>query len=89
MLPDSVYFFIPSTQSCMLEMVPVTVAEACTDTGELTLEPLAGLQMWTPAEDGAVQAVEVGTTASAFGVAAMVNGDPGTAVMLLDVTVYT
>ena len=69
LLPDSVYFFTPSTQSCMLEMVPVTVAAACTCTGELTVEPLAGAQMWTPAEDGTLQAVEVGTTDSAFGVA--------------------
>jgi hypothetical protein len=71
----------------MLEKVPVTVAAACTCTGELTVEPLAGAQMWTPAEDGALHAVVVGTTAKAFGVAAIVNGEPGAAVMLLDVTV--
>jgi hypothetical protein len=69
-------------------MVPVTVAEALTSTGELTVEPLAGAQMWTPFEDGALHAAEVGTTTRAFGVDAMVYGEPGTAVMLLDVTVY-
>ncbi len=36
-------------------MVPVTFEVAVTSTGELTLAPLAGLQMWTPAEVGAEQ----------------------------------
>ena len=87
LLPDAVYFFTPSTQSCMLEIVPLTVAAACTSTGELTVDPLAGAQMWTPAEDGALHVVEVGTTTKAFGVAGMVNGEPGAAEMRLDVTV--
>ncbi len=30
-------------------MVPVTVAEACTANGELTVEPFTGLQTFTPA----------------------------------------
>jgi hypothetical protein len=72
----------------MLEMVPATVAAASTSTGELTVEPLVGAQTCTPFEDGALHAVEVGTTTKAFGVDAMVYGEPGTAVMLLDVTVY-
>ena len=56
LLPDAVYFFAPSIQSCMLERDPVTVATACTCTGELTVEPLVGAQMWTPADDGAPHA---------------------------------
>lgn len=39
------YFFTPSIHSCVLAMVPETVAVACTFTGELTLEPLVGLQI--------------------------------------------
>ncbi len=45
--------------------------------------------MCTPAEDGTLHTVELGTTTSAFGVEAMVYGEPGAAVMLLEVTVYT
>src|SRR6185437_5847671 len=36
-------------------MVPLTVPLACTCTGEMTVEPLAGVQMWTPGDDGALQ----------------------------------
>ena len=43
--------------------------------------------MWTPAVAGALHVVE-GTTTRAFGAEAMVYGEPGTAVMLLEVTVY-
>ena len=48
-------FFAPSTHSCVLAIVPVTFEVAVTSTGELTLDPLVGLQMWTPAEVGAEQ----------------------------------
>ena len=48
-------FFTPSTHSCVLTIVPVTFEVAVTSTGELTLDPLVGLQMWTPAEVGAEQ----------------------------------
>lgn len=66
------YFFTPSTQSCVLATVPVTVAVAVTCTGELTFEPLAGAQMFTPAEVGALQPevlLVVDTTTSALGAA--------------------
>lgn len=86
LLPGSLYFFTPSIQSCMFAMVPLTVAAAFTSSGELVAPPL-GVQMWTPAEDGALHTVEVGTTTRAFGVAGMVNGEPGAAVMRLGVTV--
>jgi hypothetical protein len=88
LLEAAVYFFTPSTHNSVLAMVPATVEEASTSTGELTVEPLAGAQMWTPFDDGALHAVEVGTTTKAFGVDAMVYGEPGTAVMLPAVTVY-
>jgi hypothetical protein len=70
-------------------MLPVTVAEASISTGELSVDPLVGSQMCTPFEDGALHAVEAGTTTRAFGVDAIVYGEPGAAVMLPDVTVYT
>jgi hypothetical protein len=54
-LPGELKFFTPSTHSWVLTMVPVTFAVAVTFTGELTLEPLVGLQMWTPSEAGAEQ----------------------------------
>jgi hypothetical protein len=41
----------------MCEIVPVTLAAACTATGELTVDPLAGLHMFTPGLLGAVQPV--------------------------------
>ena len=55
LLEVAVYFFTPSTQSSIREIVPLTVEADRTDTGELTVEPLAGEQMWTPAELGAEQ----------------------------------
>jgi hypothetical protein len=88
LLELAVYFFTPSTHNSIRAMVPVTVAEACTSTGELTVEPLVGAQMCTPFEAGALHTGAVGTTTKAFEVDAMVYGEPGTAVMLLDVTVY-
>jgi hypothetical protein len=39
----------------MWDIVPVTVADACTVTGELTVEPLVGLQIFTPGLVGALQ----------------------------------
>jgi len=36
----------------MREMVPVTVAAACTGTGEATVEPFTGLHTLTPAVVG-------------------------------------
>ena len=87
-LEATVNFFTPSTHSSIRAIVPLTVEAAFTTTGELTVEPLVGAQMCTPFEDGALHAVEVGATTRAFGVDAMVYGEPGTAVMLLEVTVY-
>lgn len=84
-LPGELKFFTPSTHSCVLTIVPVTFEVAVTSTGELTLEPLVGVQMWTPAELGA-EHDEVGTTTKEFALA-MVYGDPGAAVMLVGVTV--
>ena len=52
-LPGALKFLTPSTHNCVLTMVPVTVEVAVISTGELTLEPLTGLQMWTPSEAGA------------------------------------
>lgn len=49
------YFFTPSTHSCVLAAVPLTVVAAETCTGELTVEPLAGVQIFTPGDVGAVQ----------------------------------
>ena len=63
-LPGALNFFTPSTHSCVLAMVPGTFAVASTSTGELTLEPLAGRQMWTPSEAGAGHEFE--TTTKAF-----------------------
>ena len=84
----SVYFFTPSTHSSTRASVPVMAEAACTFTGELTVDPLDGEQMFTPGEDGALHAADVGIITRAFGVDAMVYGEPGTAVILLDVTVY-
>ena len=50
----ALYFFTPSTHSCVLAMVPLSFAVASTSTGELTLEPLAGRQMLTPSEAGSI-----------------------------------
>jgi hypothetical protein len=47
----------------MVAMVPVTAEAACTCTGELTVAPLAGAQMWTPGEDGALQVPPATTVA--------------------------
>jgi hypothetical protein len=38
----------------MRKMVPVTVAAACTGTGEATLEPFTGLHTFTPGALGAL-----------------------------------
>src|SRR5512146_3388121 len=86
LLEVAVYFFAPSTHSSMRAMVPLTVAAASTRTGELTLEPLPGSHMWIPSELGRLH--RIGTTTRAFGLDAMVYGEPGTAVMLVCVTVY-
>ena len=51
-----VNFFTPSTHTSMREMVPVTVAAACTGTGEATVEPFAGLHTFTPGALGALHA---------------------------------
>ena len=48
-------FFVPSTHTSIREIVPVTVADASTGTGEPTVEPLAGLHMITPGALGALQ----------------------------------
>jgi hypothetical protein len=88
LVEGAVYFFTPSTHSSIRAIVPLTVEAALTVTGELTVEPLVGAQMCTPFEDGALHAVAVGTTTRAFGVDAMVYGEPGTTVMPLEVTVY-
>ena len=50
----SVYLLTPSTHISIRARVPVMVACACTCTGEVTLEPLAGLQTLTPGELGAL-----------------------------------
>ena len=44
-LPGALKFFTPSTHNCVLTMDPVTFEVAVTSTGELTVEPLAGLQI--------------------------------------------
>ena len=43
-----VYFFTPSTHTSMRSSVPETFPDAATSTGEPTLEPPEGSQMWTP-----------------------------------------
>jgi hypothetical protein len=48
-------FFVPSTHTSIREIVPVTVADASTETGEPTVEALTGLHMFTPGALGALQ----------------------------------
>ena len=56
-------FFAPSTHTSMREMVPVTVAAACTGTGEATVEPFTGLHTFTPGEPGGLHAPPLVTVA--------------------------
>ena len=53
MLDEVVNLFVPSTHNSIRANMPVTLPVAWACTGELTVEPFAGLQMWTPAELGA------------------------------------
>jgi hypothetical protein len=48
-------FFTPSTHTSIRAMVPVTVADACTGTGEATVDPFTGLHMFTPGALGKLQ----------------------------------
>ena len=82
-----VYFFAPSTHTSMRSSVPEALPEADTSSGEVTVEPLAGVQMWTPSVAGALHSS--GTTERASGGDGMVNGDPGAGVMDVDLTAYT
>jgi hypothetical protein len=68
----SVYFFTPSTHSSTRASVPVMAEAARTFTGEPTVDPLDGEQIFTPGEDGALHQTEIGATTRAFGVDAMV-----------------
>ena len=54
-LLEVVNFFVPSTHTSMRAMVPVTVAEASTETGEEMLEPFTGLHTCTPGAAGRLQ----------------------------------
>src|SRR6185312_2057931 len=53
-------FFTPSTHSSMSCRVPETVPAACAVTGELTVDPFTGLQMFTPGLTGGWQPVAAG-----------------------------
>lgn len=59
----TINFFTPSTQSSIRAKVPLTVALACTCTGDETVLPgdvvLVGEQTLIPAEEGAAHPVEV------------------------------
>ena len=50
-------FFVPSTHTSIREIVPVTVADACTGTGEATVEPLTGLHTMHARRSGRAAAV--------------------------------
>ena len=52
----TVYFLVESTHTSIRARMPVTVDVACTSTGGADVaEPLAGAQIWTPADVGAAQ----------------------------------
>ncbi len=55
-LKGALYFFTPSTHNCVLTIVPVIFEAAATCTGDVTEEPGAGRQRFTPGELGALQA---------------------------------
>ena len=50
-------FFTPSTHTSIREMVPVTVDDACTDTGEATVDPFTGWHTFSPGVLGGLQPV--------------------------------
>jgi hypothetical protein len=55
LLPKVLNFFTPSTHTSMRAIVPVTVANACTATGDPTVDPFTGLHTFTPGVLGAPQ----------------------------------